>query len=678
MTRTGVSLIALTFAMSASVGAAGSVAAETVTVASPNGRVAITVDHGAGGLTYAVSVDGKPVIVPSPLQLNLDIAQLGGASQWLGHVETSVDTTWQPVVGKTAVAGDHYNQSDVALQTSDAKALKYDIIVRAYDNGVALRYAVPEQAGVADFQVKNEGTEFHFAGDYDCWGANMGGFTTSFEGEYDQVKASTFRDFNNYIAPVVCKTGVGSQTFALAESDVADYPGMFLAGRGDGGIGMRVNLPPRFDNDRDFRSRKSVSALAHMRGNGFHTPWRVVMIGDAPGDLTASMLIPTLAAPSQVADTSWIKPQKTAWDWWNDWALDMPNAGINTASYKAFVDFSASMKLDDILIDEGWSVGSDIEPNVNADITRAKPDLNMPELLNYAKSKGVGVWVWVQWQQLDVEMDDALAAYEAWGIKGIKVDFMNRSDQEMVDYYHRLLKKAAAHHILVDLHGAYPPSGLNRTWPNYITQEGVLGAENNKWSARITASHNVTLPFTRMILGPMDYTPGGFRSLTPADFATQRRYHAPFVQTTRGQAVAMYVVYDSPFQMVSDAPSAYRNADGSWADGAEFIQDVPTSWDETRVVAGDIGQYIVTARRKGDTWYVGAMTNEAGRDVTVPLGFLGAGKYTAKTLQDGADVNHLTASQATVGSGDSLTLKLAPSGGAVAVITADGKAKKKR
>jgi alpha-glucosidase len=277
------------------------------------------------------------------------------------------------------------------------------------------------------------------------------------------------------------------------------------------------------------------------------------------------------------------------------------------------------------------------------------------------------VWLWVQWQQLDNQMDAAMTQYQAWGIKGIKVDFMNRNDQEMVDWYHKVLEKAAAHHLMVDLHGAYPPNGLNRTWPNYITQEGVLGAENNKWSARITATHNVTLPFTRMILGPMDYTPGGFHHASPATFKS--RNHEPLVMTTRGQAVAMYVVYDSPFQMVSGGPDSYKNADGkSWADGAEFIQGVPTSWDETRVIAGDIGQFIVTARRKGDTWYVGAMTNEQGRTLTLPLGFLGKGWYRASVLEDGADASHLTRSQRKLAANQKLTLTLAGSGGAVAVI----------
>jgi alpha-glucosidase len=645
-------------AMTTVVAAMASANAETITVKSPGGSNVVTID--SDKLTYSVSRNGKVIIEPSPLGLNLDIGTIGPGAKLTGRTGGSVNDTYEIVVGKARSAPDRYTHADLAFAAA-GKPFNFHLLVRAYDDGVAFRYTLPEQAGLSAVKVKSETTQFNFAKDYDCWGANMGRFDTSFEAEYDQTKASKLRNFHHYISPLVCKTGTGQTTFAIAESDVKDYPGFFLAGRGDAGLGVAVTLPPRFDNDRNFRSRKTISASVKLKGQGFQTPWRVVMLADAPGDLAASSLIPTLAAPSQIKDTSWIKPAKTSWDWWNDWAVDVPNAGVNTATYKAFIDFSKRMKLDDILIDEGWSVGSDIEPNADADVTRGKPEMDMPALLQYAKSQGVGVWLWLQWQQLDHQMDAAFKQYEAWGIKGVKVDFMNRNDQEMVDWYHKVLEKAAKHHLMVNLHGAYPPTGLNRTWPNYITQEGVLGAENNKWSARITAGHNVTLPFTRMILGPMDYTPGGFRNTTPAKF--QHRNHEPMVMTTRGQAVAMYVVYDSPFQMVSDAPAAYANADG-----AEFIQTVPTSWDETRILAGDIGQYIVSARRKGDTWYVGAMTNEAGRTLKVPLSFLGKGAFNAHVLQDGADPTRLNAVDSKVSAAASLTLKLAPSGGAVAVI----------
>ena len=649
------SALALAFAASAH--------AADVTVTSPDGRTQVVVGHD-NGLTFKVTRDGKALIDPSQLGLNTDAGNFGhGDIAVDAQKDTMVDTTYDMVVGKASKVADHYNQTELDL--SDGK-LKLDLIVRAYDNGVALRYVLPPQNAFKDFKLYGEMTRFNFSADYDCWGINEGRFLNSHEGEFDKIKASSIRNFHLYDAPLVCKTGHGDETFAIAEADVNHYPTAWLAGRGDGGVGVEVFLTPRTDNDPGAR-QVQIAADLSMSPDGIKTPWRVMMIGDHPGDLTASTLIPQLAAPSQIADTSWIKSGKTAWDWWNDWAVDVPHPGINTESYKAYTDFAASMNAQYILIDEGWSVGSSTEANPNADLTKSIPAMDMPAIVAYAKSKGIGVWVWAQWQQLDGQMDAALSQYEAWGLKGVKVDFINRSDQEAVDYYYRLLPLAAKHHLMIDIHGAFAPTGLLRTFPNYVTQEGVMGAEYNKWSHRITATHNVTLPFTRMILGPMDYTPGGFHNATPATF--EARNHLPEVQTTRGQAVAMYVVYDSPLMMIADAPSAYKNADGSWADGADIIRMIPATWDETRVLQGDIGQYIVTARRTGDKWYIGAMTNEAGRTVTIPLDFLKAGEtYMSMTYQDGADVTHLTRTGKTVHTGDSLTLKLAPSGGGVVYI----------
>ena len=281
----------------------------------------------------------------------------------------------------------------------------------------------------------------------------------------------------------------------------------------------------------------------------------------------------------------------------------------------------------------------------------------MPALVDYAAKKNVGLWLWVQWSLLDRQMDAALAQYEKWGIKGIKVDFMDRNDQQMVDYYHKLMKKAAEHELMVDMHGAYPPAGLNRTYPNYLTQEGIMGAEYNKWSRRVTATHNVSLAFTRMLLGPVDYTPGGFRNKTPATFEAINS--PPQVQTTRGHGLGMFVVYESPFQMVSDSPDAYENAAGF-----DFVKAVPTVWDETRFLAGDIGEFVAVARRKGRDWYVGVMGNEQPREVALALGFLGDGKFRAKIYEDGATLTALAESTREVSSKDTVTLKLAPSGGA--------------
>jgi alpha-glucosidase len=640
-------------------------AASPYTVVSPDHRTRIELTAADGKLAYTVIRDGVTVIAQSPLGLNTNQGALDGTTLSVTGAENkTVDETWRPVAGKAASVADRYSQVELQLAGKD-KPVKVNLVARAYDDGVAFRYVLPRQQ-IADLGINGEETRFDFPADYRCWGFNPGRFDSSHEGEFDPVPASAIRPHHTFDAPLVCKTGNKKTTFAIAEADKRGYAGAYYSGRGDGGLGVAVVLAPHYEGDVQVPGPAVRTNLADAP---LATPWRVVMVADTPGGLTASSLIATLGSPSTIADTSWIKPGKASWDWWNGWAVDMPGAGINTATYKAYTDFAASLGLQYILIDEGWYEGSSEKP-LPSNALKPVPAMDMQAIIAHAQEKGIGVWVWLQWKQLDRQMDDAFALYESWGIKGVKVDFMDRTDQDMVAFYHKILSKAAQHHLMVDLHGAYPPDGLTRTYPNYMTQEGVMGAEYNKWSARVTATHNVTLPFTRMILGPIDYTPGGFRSLPAKDFMAQRRNVKPFVQTTRGQAVAMYVVFDSPFGMVADSPDAYRNADGTWADGAKFIGGVPTTWDETRVLDGDIGQYIVTARRKGSTWYIGAMTNESGRTVDVPLDFLAPGAgYSAEILEDGKDRNHLAARSARVTNKTRLKLKLAGSGGAVVTLT---------
>lgn len=652
--------------------------ADTYSLKSPNSRVQVDLTNDSNGLTYTVSLDGKQFISESSLGLIIDDLPIGkNEMQFVGKEESSHNDSFNLVAGRTKTVADHYNTSTFKFTAKDERKLNLNLVVRAYDEGVAIRYQLPNQSGLAQFTIQNELTRFGFAADYTCFGLNLGKFANSHEGEFDPIKASAIREHHLYDNPLVCKTGVGQTTFALAESDVRDYPGSWFMGRGDGANGVDIKLTPRFDSRLDGLEKSAVKAS--MTANGFKTPWRVIMIGDTPGKLTESSLIAALGEPTQIKDTSWIKPGKTAWDWWNDNQVTFAKGittkpGMNTDTYKAYIDFSATLGLEYILIDEGWHQGSTTTSKPGSDVLKPIAAMDMPEILSYAKSKKVGVWVWLQWKQLDWQMEEALATYEKWGIKGIKVDFMDRSDQEMVDYFHKLLSTAAKYHIMVDLHGAYPPNGLVRTYPNFITQEGVMGAEYNKWSGRVTATHNVTLPFTRMILGPIDYTPGGFRHSTAEEFPTLRRNTLPYVKTTRGQAVAMYVVFDSPFQMLADSPITYAKTEGpwpkpqsEWEDGLEFIRDVPTTWDETRILQGDIGQYIVSARRKEKDWYIGAMTNESGRTLTIPLNFLDKGSYKTQIWQDGKTISTLNKSDAKQTRADSLTLTLAPSGGAAAV-----------
>ena len=628
-----------------------------LTLASPDGSIIVSITQDADrSVHYAAWRNGEQVLARSLLRLDVRDADVEspGALQLVSR--RSIDRAWTPVAGRTSHARDHFNEMIVALGAATPDAV--EIIARAYDDGIALRYVLPRSD--APIKVETEETEFAFPADYQCIGLNIGRLESSFEGEFDPVRASRIREHNRYIAPLVCETVSGKTHFAITEADLDTYGGLYLNGLGSGLSGVRTQVSPRQDDP---------TLVAILPAGRPHTPWRVVMMADRAGDMLESTLVENLNPPSKIADTSWIKPGKSAWNWWSGPYLPPPaDAGMNMATLKRYIDFAGGAGLDYMLIDEGWCFNSGIGGSAppDADVTRTKPGIDMPALVSYAKARGVRLLLWVQWKLLKHQMDAALAQYHDWGIAGIKVDFMNRNDQQMVDYYHMLMRKAAAQHLIVDMHGAYPPTGMMRTWPNYLTQEGVLGAEYNKWTYRITAEHNVTLAYTRGLLGPTDYTPGGFRNRTPEGFAPVNS--PPQVQTTRGAALAMYVVYESPLAMVSDSPDAYRNADGF-----DFVCTVPTSWDETRFLGGTIGESIAVARRKGDTWYVGAMTDAEPRTLKVSLDFLGKGRFAAAVSEDGDEPTALVHRGERVDAGDTLTLRLAGSGGAVAVLRPDAR-----
>ena len=631
-----------------------------VSLRSPDGRIVLVVDRTeAGNLAYSVERNGETVIAWSQLRLRLAEGDVSGV-EIRDFSPRSINAVNKLVATKAAEAVDRYEELTVIVtpRSGAVKSLRW--IFRAYDDGVAFRYLVPAGAGVTTLQVRNEETDFAFGGDFACHGFNVGRFDSSHEGEFDPVRASLIREHNTYDLPLVCRTQ--HNAFAITEANLRDYGGLYLAGRGEGRPGVQARLSRRLD-DRSLIARVSIGQQSDGSG-GAGSPWRVIMLGDKLGNLIESNLIGNLNPPAAF-DTAWIKPGKTAWDWWSGPYLPPPDkGGTDMPTIKRYIDFAGQSGFEYMMIDEGWCLNSGHGGSApdNADVTRAKTDIDMPALVSYAAKKKVGLWLWVQWSLLDRQMDAALAQYQAWGIKGIKVDFMDRNDQQMIDYYHKLMRKAAEHKLLVDMHGAYPPTGLNRTYPNYLTQEGIMGAEYNKWSRRVTATHNVSLAYTRMLLGPVDYTPGGFRNATPASF--QVINSPPQVQTTRGHGLGMFVVYESPFQMVADSPDIYQNAGGF-----DFIRAVPTTWDETRFLAGDIDEFVVVARRKGKDWYIGAMGNEQAREISLPLAFLGAGKFKAKLWQDGAEPTALAVSERAVTSADTLQLKLAPSGGAAVRIS---------
>ncbi len=633
---------------------------EPLKLSSPNGKVEIifSLDQ-SNAPAYSVNYNKQTIIAPSALGL---IFKQGGALS-KGMRVTDVtrrnhDETYELVVGKTKRARDAYRELTISLEERGEARRKLQVIFRAFDDGAAFRYVIPEQPGFKNIEITDEKSEFRFPSDFTCWALQLRTFHSNYEKEFDKTSLNQIRPTSIIGLPLTIQTKQGT-TLAIAEANLKNYAGMYLQGIEETPNALITKLSPSQTGD-------GVS----VRATTPHaTPWRVVMIGDEPARLIESTIILNLNEPNAIIDSSWIKPGKSAWDWWSGEMATGVNfkPGMNNATMKPYIDFAAEYGLEYMLVDAGWytkrAYGEDAD--TKADITKSIPEIDLPALVAYARERNVGILLWLHWMTARDQMDVAFPYYEKLGIKGIKVDFMDADDQAMVAFYQRIVKTAAAHHLLVDLHGAYKPTGLARTYPNYITQEGVLGAEYNKWAARITATHNLTLPFTRMLTGPMDYTPGGFSNVTREGFKPQET--SPMVMTTRAQQLAMYVVYESPLQMVADYPEAYRNQPG-----ADFLRIVPSSWDETRVLDGKIGEHIAVARRRGDKWFIGAMTNEAARTLQLPLNFLKKGEYQmtvyADALQSASDPKQIFVSTKKVKAGGSLTIELAPSGGFAAYL----------
>jgi alpha-glucosidase len=553
---------------------------------------------------------------------------------------SSQDETWTPVQGKSSAVRNRYNAIGVQTVETAAGARRLVLEARVYDDGVAFRYVVPEQPAVKELRILNESTEFRFSKDATTFSLISRGFQTSNEDDYHQLAISGLHPEYLVNLPVLLDVP-GIAWVGLTEADIENYASMFVTGAGTGVLAARLaarvedintnaEVAPSFDPKVDA-AKVSVIAQPPVR-----SAWRVLMIADQPGRLVESSLVLNLNPPGAIADTSWIKPGKTSWDWWNGGqAKGVANPGKNNETIKYYIDFSARNRFEYMLIDGGWELPLPKQPGPNLysgralyDDTKSIAALDIPMLVEYARAKGVGMWLITHFRDLHSQVDEAFAQFEKWGIAGVKIDFMDRTDQWMVNWYRSTARKAAEHHLMVDFHGAFKPDGLRRTYPNVLTRESVMGAEYNRWSARVTPRHNVTLAFTRMLAGPMDYTPGGFNNVTRETFAP--RTTAPMVMHTRAHATALFVVFESELQMVADSPDAY--------DGQKelaFLRAVPASWDETRVVNGVPPEYITMARRRGNEWFVGSITNEDARELDVPLSFLGSGAYDAEIYADG-------------------------------------------
>ena len=405
---------------------------------------------------------------------------------------------------------------------------------------------------------------------------------------------------------------------------------------------LESRLAPHLDDP-------SVAVAASLP---WHSGWRIIQVADDPGRFIESDIVSNLSPESAIADTAWIKPGKASWDWWSGSLGPDGQPGFNTATMKYYVDFAAQSGFEYMLVDAGWSE--------RFDIVHMNGKVDIPEVVRYAKAKNVKVWIWAHSQAVWKQMEEAFPLYEKWGVAGVKTDFVERDDQEGIDFYYRSAALAAKHHLMIDYHGATKPTGIERTWPNIMGYEGVMGMEYNKGNARDNPTHEVTLPFTRMLAGPMDYTPGAFRNVTDAEFA--QRNISPVVRGTRAHQLAMYAIYEAAFQMVSDSPAAYKDQPAF-----EFIRAAPAAWDETRVLNGVPAEYITMARRHGGEWFLGSMTNWTPRDLEIPLTFLGTGKYRAEIYADATDADrypkNVSIRKETVDSHSRLKTHLAPGGG---------------
>ncbi|RPI24302.1 MAG: glycoside hydrolase family 97 protein [Acidobacteria bacterium] len=642
-------------------------------ISSPDGKIRVEVGikqklepYPSGvRLYYSVLYNSRTLLADSPFRIDFKgMPPIAENLAVKGSRTSQGDQTWQTVWGKSKTVGNRFNELTLSLEESAEPHRRLDFVVRAFDDGVAFRYHLPAQPALTDFRLAEERSEFHFPGNPTVWAATYDSFQTHQETEFVKRKLADIKPGEIIGCPLLLETPAGWA--ALTEADLTDWAGLYFTGSRATSAAVVSVLSPRLDEP-------DVAVISRTPRS---SPWRVLMVGGRPGDLVESSIILNLSAPCALEDTSWIEPGVATWDrWWcGSYAPDFPGElGMGTESMKYFVDFAAEMGWKYQLVDWTW-YGPPFDPakpfgsagNPNADLTRSIPELDIPGLVQYAAGKGVKILIWLDWFNAEKQMEKAFPLYENWGVKGVKVDFMTRDDQQMVNFYERLVKLAAQHHLTVDFHGAYKPTGLRRTYPNLLTREGVLGNEYNKWSNRVTPRHNVTLPFTRMLCGPMDFTPGGFRHKTVESFrVVGGDTPGPFVMGTRCHQLAMLVVYESPLQVMTDSPYSYRMSPF----GLEFLRGIPTTWDETRVLDGYPGEFVVIARRSGSAWYLAAMSGNQGREITIPLHFLGGDSHQAEIWMDAEEAadypEHVWEKKQAVRSNDSLKVRLAPGGGFV-------------
>ena len=657
-------------------GIASAACEKSYTIHSPDRTIGITLTVG-NRIAYEVRVDGRTVVAPTPVAMTLDDGTVWGGSAQpsrirKGMVNTSFAT---PFYIKKRVA-DHYNWLRADFRQGFA------IELRAYDDGVAYRFISTTDRSLV---VASEEAGAAFPEDWTCWvpyvrdcdGTEIvpfgSQFKTSFENLYTVTRLSKLDPARLAFLPLVVAADDGVK-LCFTEADLQAYPGMYFnyPGQGYSLRGIFAPYPKRTHDGGHDNLQNVVDEYDNFIAKAAPRtsfPWRTILIAREDRQLLDHDMVMRLAEPSRLEDVSWIRPGLAAWEWWNDWGLTGVDfePGINTRTYKAYIDFAADYGLEYVVLDEGWS-----DPKAG-DVMSVVEQIDLPELVRYADAKGVGLMLWVVGNVLDAKLEEACSYYAGLGIRGFKVDFIDRDDQKAVELVYRLARVAAAHRLVLDIHGVYKPTGQNRTYPNIINFESVFGLEELKWSNPDMPLYDVTFPFIRMVQGPVDYTPGAYRNATREGFRID--YRNPMSQGTRAHQVAAYVVFDAPLVMLCDSPTRYM------ADEActRFIASLPVVFDTTRVLAGEIGEYIVTARKRQDCWYVGGLTGWTPRTLDVDLSLLDPGReYTATLLADdgrsAAEPARYVLSTQRVTSATRLQIPVAPGGGfALKIEPADNK-----
>lgn len=632
-------------------------------LSSPDGKLKSTITVG-DKLTYDISCNGQQVLAPSPISATLDNGKVWGDKARLSKVtEKKNDTQIDAPFYRSSCVRDYYNELTLRFKGD------YSVVFRAYNDGVAYRFV---NHAKKPFCILNEEVDYRFPADVTASvpyvnagkdGDYNGQFHNSFENVYTTAPISQLNKERLMFLPLVVQA-TPEVKVCITETDLNNYPGLYLTNAKGSNSLSSIQAPyPKTmkqggHNNLQMRVQTREEYIAKVDGPR-NFPWRVAVVTTRDTQLAASNLSYLLAEPSKLSDTSWIKPGKVAWEWWNDWNLCGVDfkTGVNNATYKAYIDFASQYGIEYVILDEGWAV------NLKADLMQVVKEIDLKELVDYAAARNVGIILWAGYYAFERDMENVCRYFSEMGVKGFKVDFMDRDDQLMTDFNHRAAAMCAKYHLILDLHGTHKPAGLNRTYPNVLNFEGVHGLEQMKWrpAGFDQITYDVMIPFIRQVAGPMDYTQGAMRNATRENYYPS--YSEPMSQGTRCHQLAMYIVLESPFNMLCDSPSNYMREPES----TSFIAQVPTVWDETVVLDGKMGEYIITARRKGDTWYVGGLNNWDARDVEVDLSFLSSGSHKAVLFKDGVNA-HRTArdykrEEVSVSSTQPLKVHLAPGGG---------------